>query len=243
MRSAIIYQGPSLIDGSPIFVVATLSGANRKTGRFVQTYIMRSDMSPLAASKSGADSAICGDCPHRGTPTSDPKRKQAERRSCYVNLGQGPTIVWKAFAKGVYADVSGHEAIAALGRDHMVRLGTYGDPGAVPSYIWESLISEAESWTAYTHQSNWRPDLAMQSADTLEDAQSAWGQGHRTFRVVSAVSELVSGREVLCPASKEAGARVQCVACKLCMGSSKRGKSVAIVDHGPLARRKKAVAA
>ena len=36
--------------------------------------------------------------------------------------------------------------------------------------------------------------------------------------------------EVLCPASKEAGRRVQCTACKLCKGSSK-AKSIAIVEH------------
>jgi len=32
-----------------------------------------------------------------------------------------------------------------LGRGRIVRLGTYGDPAAIPSSIWDRLISRAES--------------------------------------------------------------------------------------------------
>jgi hypothetical protein len=38
----------------------------------------------------------------RGTPTTDPTRKIAQGRRCYVNLGQGVLIVWRAYHKGVY---------------------------------------------------------------------------------------------------------------------------------------------
>ena len=72
----------------------------------------------------------------------------------------------------------------------------------------------------------------MVSADTLAGAESAWAAGSRTFRVVGAVSELVRGREILCPASEEAGKRTTCIDCLLCAGSSKRAKSIAIVNHG-----------
>jgi hypothetical protein len=42
----------------------------------------------------------------------------------------------------------------------------------------------------------------------------------------------VKGKEILCPASKEAGRRVQCNACKLCGGNSTNSpKSIAIVQH------------
>jgi hypothetical protein len=94
----IIYQGPSLYDGAPIVVIATYSDRNTKTGGVVQTYILRADVNPLEASKTGDDVSICGSCPHRGTPTTDPARKQAKGRTCYVNLGQGVLITWRSFS-------------------------------------------------------------------------------------------------------------------------------------------------
>ena len=39
MKSGIIYNGPSLLDGKPIVVIATYSNRNRKTGAVLQTYI------------------------------------------------------------------------------------------------------------------------------------------------------------------------------------------------------------
>lgn len=239
---AIVYSGPSLIDGSPIVVIVKTGSKNVKTGDMVQTYILRADMNPLEASKTGADYAICGNCPHRGHATTDPKRKQAEKRSCYVNLGQGPLGIWKAFSRGRYPVVTGHHAIAELGRGRMVRLGTYGDPAAVPAYIWESLLTYAAGRTGYTHQSGVataavRPDLTMISADTLPQAIDAWAAGNRTFRVIKDVAEVIKGKEIICPASKEAGFRTTCNTCGLCAGNSVKAKSIAIVDHGPLNRR------
>lgn len=239
----IIYQGPSLIDGAPIVAIAIAKSGNVKTGNMVQTYIIRSDISPLEASKTGADYSICGSCKHRGTPTSLKERKQALKRSCYVNLGQGPTIVYKALVRGIYPSVTGHKAISAIGKGRMVRLGTYGDPAAVPSYIWESLLSEASGHTAYTHQSGVqgaqaRPEFMMISADTKEQALDAWEQGKRTFRVINSTYEVVTGKEILCPASKEAGFKTTCNSCGLCGGASVKAKSIAIVDHGPLNRKR-----
>jgi hypothetical protein len=96
MKSGIIYNGPSLLDGKPIVVIATFSNRNTKTGAVVQTYILRSDINPLEASKTGEDFSICGDCTMRGEVTTDPARKQAKGRRCYVNLGQGVLIVFKS---------------------------------------------------------------------------------------------------------------------------------------------------
>ena len=226
MQHAIIYNGPSLLDGKPIVVIATYSNRNKKTGHVVQTYILRSDINPLEASKTGADFSICGSCPMRGEPTTDPNRKIAKGRKCYVNLGQGVLIVYKAFLRGVYAPGDPR----TMGRGRFVRVGTYGDPGAVPSEVWDELLAEADTWTAYSHQSGWRPDIAMQSADDYAQALAHWKQGHRTFRVIADLSEIDKANEALCPASKEAGRRAQCTACKLCKGSSK-AKSIAIVEH------------
>src|SRR5215472_14390217 len=97
---------------------------------------------------------------------------------------------------------SGHAAIAAVGHGRAVRLGAYGDPAAIPSYVNESLVSEASGHTAYSHQLDWAGatgfDAArmMVSADSLAGAQRAWDSGARTFRVVGAVREVVRGREV-----------------------------------------------
>ena len=226
MKSAIIYNGPSLLDGKPIVVIATYSNRNKKTGAVVQTYILCRDINPLEASKTGADFSICGDCIMRGEVTTNPQRKQAKKRRCYVNLGQGVLIVWKAFQRGVYLPGNAQD----MGRGRFVRVGTYGDPGAVSPSIWEDLLSECKTWTAYSHQSGWRPDIAMQSADSYMEAKAHWEQGRRTFRVVVDILGVDYSNETICPASKEAGRRVQCTACKLCKGST-AAKSIAIVEH------------
>lgn len=230
MKSGIIYKGPSLLDGKPIVVIATYSKRNTKTGTVAQTYILREDINPLEASKTGADASICGTCPLRGTPTDDPTRKQAVGRRCYVNLGQGVLITWRSYHRGVYPDAQDSAARASIGRGRVVRVGTYGDPAAVPDAVWTDLLSEADTWTAYTHQKPWRPDIAMQSADSHDEARMHWQAGRRTFRVIADLGQLDQANEALCPASKEAGRRVQCAACRLCKGSA-RGKSIAIVEH------------
>tara|TARA_R110000868_G_scaffold5031_2_gene31055 strand:- start:35 stop:727 length:693 start_codon:yes stop_codon:yes gene_type:complete len=230
MKSGIIYNGPSLLDGKPIVVIATYSNRNRKTGAVLQTYILREDINPLEASKTGEDFSICGSCPMRGEVTTDPARKIAKGRRCYVNLGQGVLIVFKAFVRGVYQTADNTADRKALGRGRVVRVGTYGDPAACPDHVWTDLTAEADTWMAYTHQKPWRPDIAMQSADDYAEAKDHWAAGRRTFRVITGIAELDKKNEALCPASKEAGARVQCAACRLCRGSA-AAKSIAIVEH------------
>jgi len=238
-QTFIVYEGPSLYDGAPIVVLVQTGSRNRKTGDMVQTYIMRSDIDPITASRTGKDSAICGDCPHMGKP-NDSGKGQATGRTCYVTLAHGPLGKYKAFKRGQYDHAIGHAAIRALGLGRMVRLGTYGDPSCVPTYIWTSLISAAQGHTAYTHgKVNPMPELIMTSADNSKQAQEAWSRGERTFRVISSLDKLIRGKEILCPASEEAGKRTTCESCKLCAGSSVKGKSVAIVAHGTSKRAAK----
>lgn len=226
----ILYEGPSSIDGKPIVVIATIKSNNRKTGAMVQTWIIRSDIDPITASRLGEDFSICGNCIHRGI-AHDGDKGQAKERSCYVML---LTVngIYKAYHAGKYEDARGHEKTRAVGLLLGVRLGSYGDPMACPSFVWDSLTSGASFVAAYTHQQNMLKEYVMTSADSLHDAESAWSRGERTFRVISALDKLVRGKEVLCPASKEAGERVQCADCKLCGGASVKAKSVAIVAHG-----------
>ena len=90
----LLYDGPSRLDRAPIIVLATgidTPSKNQKTGPMVQTYILRKDISPSEAVRSGADYSICGNCIHRGG--------HDRKRSCYVEVHKGPTSVWRSFAK------------------------------------------------------------------------------------------------------------------------------------------------
>jgi hypothetical protein len=62
-KGFILYEGKSVLDGAPIVYIATLSTSNRKTGDMVQTWILRSDINPVEASKQKLDASICGNCP------------------------------------------------------------------------------------------------------------------------------------------------------------------------------------
>jgi len=83
LRGVILYDGPSMLDGEPIVVIATLETSNRKTGQMVQIWIVRSDIAPTDAAKSGDDKSICGACPHR----------HYSKGVCYVNLAHAPLAV------------------------------------------------------------------------------------------------------------------------------------------------------
>tara|TARA_R110000822_G_scaffold302227_1_gene426378 strand:- start:4 stop:747 length:744 start_codon:yes stop_codon:yes gene_type:complete len=243
-KSYVIYDGPSLIDGKPIVAIAQVKSGNRKTGDMVQTWILRSDIDPISASRTGEDVSICGDCPHKGKP-SDKDKGWAVGRSCYVNLLFAPNGVYKAYKRGSYPIAQGHDAIRGIGLGLGVRLGSYGDPAAVPEYVWRSLTSAAEYVTAYTHGANTMSDMVMTSADNATQASDAWNKGERTFRVVSSLDKLIKGKEILCPASEEAkeisGKAVTCASCKLCGGNSVKAKSIAIVAHGAAKRTTKGI--
>lgn len=238
---AILYEGPSLLDGSPIVCIGvyrTGKGTNAKTGAMLQTYILRADMKPMDAIKAGEDASVCGDCLHRGDGVT------YGSRSCYVNIGQGPTAVYGAYARGRYSRFT-HPEITAFGAGRMVRLGTYGDPAAVPFGVWASLIRDAVGSTGYTHQ--WRKPVAsalrtmcMASADTEQDHRDALAAGWRTFRVRSAAEPILAG-EFMCPASAEAGRKTTCIDCTACNGSkadkARQAASPVIIAHGALASR------
>lgn len=235
----IIYNGPSMIDGADIIVIATglaAGSTNRKTGAMVQTYILRADVAPTDAIKAGLDASICGDCGHRGDGTG-------KARTCYVNVGQGPLAVWKAAQRGVYPSAIDADAITAAGAGRVVRLGTYGDPAAVPAIVWESLVAKAVAHTGYTHQWKASPamrDLCMASADTEAEAAEAQAAGWRTFRVAMPGDAPRVRGEARCPASAEAeaitGMRLTCEACRACSGAGTgRRASIVIQAHGGFA--------
>lgn len=232
--SFIIYEGPSEFDGSPIVVIASgfgkSSSQNSKTGAMVQTWILRSDMAPLEAKFSGSDVSICGDCKHR---------KVDGFNTCYVNLGQGPRVIFEAYRDGRYAKVD-QDCLETLFEGIKVRLGSYGDPMAVPSEIWGEVLKSAAGHTGYTHQ--WKTETAedsiwqkilMASADSPKEKAEANESGWRTFRVMSPYQKL-DEFEISCPASKEAGVLTECAKCGLCAGTDTKAKNIGIVAHGTM---------
>jgi hypothetical protein len=234
-NSAIIYRGPSLLDGSPIIVIVSgieKGSDNGKTGAMLQTFILRDDMSPIDAVRTGSDSAICGSCAHRGDAASDRKR------SCYVTVMHAPHNTWKTAGRGRYREVTSTADISAIGRGRKVRLGSYGDPAAVPLYVWEALLLDSlRGHTAYCHQ--WLnpafaslAKLAMASVDRPSEYAQAKAAGWRTFRV-KAPEQPKFENEIVCPASEEAGKRTTCENCGLCSGlSTKTRKDIVINSHG-----------
>lgn len=223
----VIYDGPSMIDGSPIVVIACAldKSRNTKTGHMVQTYILRKDMHPIEAVKTGADVGICGDCRHRGDGTGG-------SRSCYVTLVHGPSHVYRSYLRGAYVAVDPWAAGMLLA-GRMIRLGTYGDPAAAPIDIWHGLTAHAKGWTGYSHRwasvsRDWSL-LVMASADTAEERIEARALGYRVFRVGA---EPMTG-EVVCPASKEAGKKAVCADCRACMGLAGKARAdIVIAPHG-----------
>jgi hypothetical protein len=69
----------------------------------------------------------------------------------------------------------------------------------------------------------------MASADSAADRADAKSAGWRTFRVSIGIE--VDDGEISCPASKEAGARVVCIDCKLCRGAQIAARDIVIADH------------
>jgi hypothetical protein len=230
---AILWRGASLLSDDPIVAIITgLDGSSRnpKTGPMAQVWILRADIPPMDAIRSGADAAICGDCALRGDG--------AFNRGCYVSGWLGPNNVWKVFTSDGYPIFNAEEARAAM-RGVSVRLSAYGDPAAVPFDVWQNMLTTASSFVAYTHQ--WKradPRLrwfAMASVENVEDATLAQSLGWRTFRARHPRDPVViwnSGQEVVCPASDEAGHRVTCQACQLCRGRSRPARSIVIMAHG-----------
>jgi hypothetical protein len=240
----ILYRGPSQLDGKPIVAIVTgldLNSVNAKTGAMAQVWILRDDIAPIDAVKQGEDVSICGQCPHRGISeyVSGELGWVNRGRTCYVTLFHAPRNVWTSYKRGVYGQDVALDAPARLA-GKKVRLGAYGDPAALPFGVWQAALANAAAFTGYTHQ--WRScdtrfrTFVMASADSAADMAEAQKLGYRTFRVRTQ-SEALASREVICPASQEAGKKTSCASCLACGGTSAKAKaSIAIVAHGAGAR-------
>lgn len=221
----VLYVGPSMLDNSPIVVIATgfdEKSANAKTGGMIQTWILRADVPPHHAYKGEEGESVCGQCPHK------------LNRTCYVQWYRAPLSVWNCWRTG-----SGYAPAQPSDFDGVqLRLGSAGDPAAVPAEVWAAILPRVAGRTGYTHQ--WRKPLAehlrgvvQASCDTLADLDAARSAGWNTFTVLPVgVSDPDS--TVHCAASAERGAKTSCAKCGLCDGSKAH---VVITAHGASAKK------
>ena len=239
----VLYDGPSRIDGAPIVAIACRiadASNNVKTGAMVQTFILRRDIAPHKALKTGDDSSVCGDCPLR------PINKGGTR--CYVRVYQAPSSVWNAYQRGRYATPGLDFAAAllpALFAGLSFRIGSYGDPAAIPARVWKTATRKVKNRTGYTHQWLRRigvglKGLCMASADNESDVAAATARGWRTFRVRKHDAPTLK-TESICPASAEGKRRVQCDSCGLCKGAIIAAKNIVIADHGLMDSRRRSI--
>ena len=216
----------SPLDGSPCVAILTLESNNRKTGNMCQVWILREDINPVEAIESGDDYSICGDCRHR-------KNSVTKKRSCYVNVGQSPNAIWKAYKSGRYPDsLNNVPAVRRMLRHRSIRWGAYGDPAIIPFQIFEFINDFAKDHTGYTHQ--WKKDFALiyknffqASCDGLGDYLQAVAHGWKTFAVLPVgILDNTYGKQ--CPATVD-NSMAQCITCRLCDGAK---QNIFVEAHG-----------
>ena len=234
-NGVIVYEGPSLIDGSPIVVIANslIVSRNRKIGDMIQVWILRADMHPHDALKTGNDFAICGNCFHRGVFENG----KIKNRTCYVSLmKQGVFSIYKAYKRGSYPVISDNFNVLFQGRH--IRFGSYGDPASVPFEVWDKLSKLCQGGTGYTHL--WMTcdqrlsSLCMASCETIEQQALAQKMGWRTFRVIVEENDSLLKNEIRCLAQTKG---VHCDSCGICDGTGRKKKNVAVVFHGQAGKK------
>lgn len=194
---------------------------NRKTGDMIQVWILVKSVDPVEAIKSGLDRLICGSCVHRGNG-------DGSARSCYVNVGQAPLGIYRAWKAGSYLPLPSVSVFTG----RRVRFGAYGDPTWIPLSLALAIAGVASGHTGYTHQwrkpslQPWR-QLLMASVDTTAELLIARSMGWSTFRVTPDLDH--HSFETLC-ASERNG--TPCSICLGCPGARNGIQSVFIPAHG-----------
>ena len=215
--------GPSdLVPDVEIASIALFSSSNVKTGDVVQTYHLPTQTHPIDATRNGADTAVCGDCP----------LKPSNSGVCYVRLGHGPSSVYRTFKNGRYPhikDLSKTEQRATIERfknAKKLRLGAWGEPSSdIKSSLYLAGLA-GKNTLSYTHQWRTNPQLrpfTMASVDTKADYLEAKAQGWRTYRHTANLADDKNSiqlerfdNEIICPFVTK---KIQCANCGLCNGT------------------------
>ena len=215
-------KGMILNESDTTVSIITFTSANVKTGDMAQVWILNKDINPVDALKSGASKEVCFNCTH------------LVNKTCYVNVGQAPQSVYKAYKMGKYAPLD-LDILKALIKWKAVRFGAYGEPVLIPLHLVKFMAQHARGFTGYTHQ--WQnlayldyKDYFMASTDNISEVVKAHQMGYRTFRV-KGENQVNLANEIDCP---NATTGVQCRDCTLCDGLGKhgKGKSITAIVHG-----------
>lgn len=234
--ATLIWRGPSQLDGREI--ILALSGhqtasVNSKTGPVLQTWILNAKASPANSVRSGADASVCGHCPHRHHTGG----------GCYVLLWQSPTVIWRSVRNQESVFEAPCDLVPPIRHNCTVlRLGSYGDPMAVPVHVWKTLIDLVGGLptVGYTHQWRlndpagihcmetsdyyWYRAHLQASTETAEQDAVAHSLGWCIFRILAAGQTPLPG-SYECPAS---AGLTNCASCMWC-GS---GRDIWIRPHG-----------
>jgi hypothetical protein len=215
-------KGMILNETSETVSIITFASANVKTGDMAQVWILNKNTNPVDALKNGESAKVCFDCTHLKNST------------CYVNVGQAPQAVYKAYKAGKYAPLD-LDVLKAMIKWKAVRFGAYGEPVLIPLHLVKFMAIHARGFTGYTHQ--WKNleyleyrAYFMASADNESEVIKAHQMGYRTFRV-KGENQANLTNEIDCP---NATTGVQCRDCTLCdgLGVHGKGKSITAVVHG-----------
>lgn len=220
LKSAVILY-PSVV-----LVLTNIRGGsqNEKTGDMVQSWIF--DRAKLTAKVFGAKCDACplvNDC----YVTSNTRAHLSVRRATLKALGllEGNTSYKVTTLEKVLPMLSGRP----------LRLGSYGDPSAIPLDDMRALVEAADGHTGYTHF--WRSSdpaysqFLMASVEDLAGEMLAQSLGYRTYRVLRKheTEHEVSERSILC---LEKSAGLSCADCLVCSGTSKpKAKHIYIYEH------------
>ena len=165
------------VSGRAYVAIATLETANRKTGDMVQVWFLLRDTHPVQAVQDGTDGeTVCSGCPF------------ASGRGCYVNVGQAPLSIWRAFHRGSYPFLAPGD-YGRVFASRRVRFGAYGNPTLLPLPLVDRIARVSDGWTGYFHDWRTNPQAQaygryfMASTETADSFKAAVAAGFRTFHV------------------------------------------------------------
>lgn len=244
---AILYRGPSTLNGEPIVVALYTTSGNRKVGNAPSVAILPDAPTYREAFK--AAPSVCGGCPFLGGVHAT--RKKRTQGGCYSwALAMPIAAQLKAIAAGRYVEGEAAWLMVSAYMDAympmIVRVGTVGDSAAVPRHVWDrfrDLLPDRTEVQNYTHQ--WRRadaqhlrDWTMASVESTADASRAHAMGWRTFRAVLPDTTPEADERVC---SYEAD-RVTCQACRACNGRGEvdNRPSITATIHGNTATANRA---
>jgi hypothetical protein len=222
-------KGNIIHENERFVTIVTWKTSNIKTGQMSQIWILNKNINPVESVKTGFDAVSnCSGCPF------------ANGMGCYVNVGQAPLAVFKAWQRGVYERLGISELSEAF-KGKYVRFGAYGNPSLIPLEIIKPIAKASKGWTGYFH--NWHlmskeralayGQFFMASTETEESRIKALAMGLRVFHV----SPDQPKDFIECPSDSRG---IQCKDCRLCDGLNKRAKNIWINPHG--SKKSKAIA-